>query len=60
MSNERFTVELEPVRNWPGQPPIRRLARFIKAALRGYGFKVTDIKTETDEHRTKDFDTSVP
>ena len=44
--SERYLLELraEPGR-WQA-PPISRLKRLLKAALRGYGFRATEISTD--------------
>lgn len=44
-----FTVTLKPIANYPGAPAYRRLARFLKAAKRGYGFQCVTLREETSE-----------
>lgn len=41
MSEERYTIVVVPVPGW-GVPPIVRLRKFLKAALRSWGLRCVE------------------
>jgi hypothetical protein len=52
----RFALTLQALPNW-GEgdvPPIIRLRRFLKAALRSYGLRCTEIRETPPEGREVD------
>jgi len=50
---EQFSLTLEALPSWEGAPPIIRLRKFLKAAIRSYGLKCTECRETTPPIESK-------